>query len=139
MKNTSNLMYNIGRIFTIVELILGIILIPTGILLAVLVAVIEDFHYAGVASVIGWGVYFLVVAILALIFVGKAKRELKDEGNKNFTPFIITIVFGVVASNPFYIAGGILGIIVESKQGDKEEPKQVEEPKEEPAEEPKAE
>ena len=136
MKNTSNLMYNIGRIFNIIELILGIILVPLAILFLILTAVLDDFSFAQAGSMLGYGIYFLVVAILALIFVSKAKKELKDEGNKNFTPFIITIVFGAIASNPFYVVAGVLGIIVESKQGNKEEPKQVEEPKEE---EPKAE
>ena len=141
MKKTSNLMYNIGRIFTIIELILGPILIALGTLFLILSAVIEDFSVAAdSASLIVYGVWFLIGGILCLIFVGRAKKELENEGGKrNFKPYIITIVFGVVGSNPFYIVAGILGIIVESKQGDNNEPKQVEEPKEEPAEEPKAE
>ena len=140
MKNTSNKMYNIGRIFTIIELILGAILIPLGILLLILVALIEDFYYAGAGSLLGYGIWMLVGAILCLIFVAKAKKELADENNQNKTPFIITIVFGAIAGNVFYVLAGIFGLIADGQQGNKEQPK--EEPKqveEKPAEEPKAE
>jgi len=140
MKNASNKMYNIGRIFTIIELILGAIFIPLGILLLVLVTLIEDFNYAGAGSFIGYGVFFIVGAILCLIFVGKAKKELANEESRNKVPFIITIVFGAVAGNVFYVLAGIFGLIADGQQGNKEEPKPVEEkPAEEPQEEPKAE
>ena len=140
MKNASNKMYNIGRIFTIIEIILGPILILIGTLLLILSAVIEDFNAAANSgSLIFYGAYFIVGGILCLIFVSKAKKELADESTRNNKPFIITIVFGAIAGNVFYVLAGIFGLIAEGQQGNKEEPKQVEEPKEEPAEEPKAE
>jgi hypothetical protein len=134
MKHSSNLMYNIGRIFTIVEIILGAILIPLGILLVVLNVVVEDFNYAGGATAMGYGIWLLVAGILCLVFVSKAKKELADENNQNKTPFIITIVFGAIAGNVFYVLAGIFGLIADGQQGNKQEPKQVEEPKEEPKE-----
>ena len=142
MKNTSNTMYNIGRIFTIVELVLGPILFLIG-LICVIVGYVVDPQDAPLissgGSLIGWGIYFIVVSILALVFVGKAKRELADEQTKNPSPFIVTIVFGAIASNPFYVIAGIFGLVAENQQGQpaeeaKEEPKEVEEPKEEPKE-----
>ena len=138
MKNTSNTMYNIGRIFTIVELILGPILFIIG-LICVLVGYSVDPRDAALiasgGSLIGWGVYFIVVSILALVFVGKAKQELQNEETKNPTPFIITIVFGAIASNPFYVLAGIFGLIADGQQGQQnEQPKEVEEKKEEPKE-----
>ena len=136
MKNTSNKMYNIGRIFTIIEIIVGASFIPLGILLLVLQALIEDFSFLYSGTLLGYGIWFLVTGILCLVFVGKAKKELADENNKNKTPFIITIIFGAISGNVFYVLAGIFGLIAEGQQGNKEEPKQVEEPKEE---EPKAE
>ena len=75
-----------------------------------------------------------MAGILCLVFVSKAKKELADENNQNKTPFIITIVFGAIAGNVFYVLAGIFGLIADGQQGNKQEPKQVEEPKEEPKE-----
>lgn len=143
MKNTSNTMYNIGRIFTIVEIILGPIFFLLGLIFAIIAVALPD-EAAALAgpggTLIGYGIWFIVGGILCLIFVGKAKRELQDESNKNPTPFILTIVFGAIAGNVFYVLAGIFGLIADSQQGGNAEPKQVEEkPVEEKPEEPKAE
>lgn len=145
MKNTSRKMYNIGNIVNIISLILFPILFAIGLLVGIIGTVGDD---AGTAvsgwRLMGYAIYLTVIAILCFIFVGKAKRELEDENNKSFAPYIVSIVFGLLSwFNPFYVVAGVLGIIVESRQGNnqpKEEPKQVEEkPAEQPAEEPKAE
>ena len=138
MKNASNTMYRIGRIFTIIELVLGPILFLIG-LICVIVGSVQDPQDAAAISAggscIGWGVYFIVVSILALVFVNKAQKELNNEETRNPAPFIITIVFGAIASNPFYVLAGIFGLVADGQQGQQaEEPKEVEEPKEEPKE-----
>ena len=136
MKNTSRIMFNIGNIVTICYLGLGGLLLLISIICFIVGGVSSDpAATASGASCLGWAIYFLVGSILCLIFVGKAKKELADESTRNNTPFIITIVFGAIASNPFYVLAGIFGLIAESKQGNKE-PKEVEE---KPAEEPKEE
>ena len=136
MKNASNTMYRIGRIFTIVELILGPILFIIG-LIAVIAGSIKDPTDAALVSsggtCIAWGVYFVVVAILQLIFVSKAQKELENRETRNPTPFILTIVFGAIAQNVFYVLAGIFGLIADGQQGDQEQPKEVEN-KEEPKE-----
>ena len=137
MKNTSRIMFNVGNIVTIVYLGLGALFTLIGIIMIIVGAAGGDASVtASGGSVLGWGIYFLVTSILCLVFVGKAKKELADESTKNQTPFIITIVFGAIASNPFYVLAGIFGLIAESQQGNKEQPKEVEE---KPEEEPKAE
>ena len=70
-----------------------------------------------VRSCLGTGIYFLVTSILCLVFVSKAQKELEDESKENKTPFIITIVFGAIADNVFYVLAGIFGLIAESQQG----------------------
>ena len=135
MKNTSRIMFNIGNIVTICYLGLGALLSLIGLIVIIIGAVGGDggTTYAG-GKCLGAGIYFIVTSILCLVFVGKAKRELADESNRDNKPFIITIVFGAIASNPFYVLAGIFGLIAESQQG---QPKEVEaEPVEE---EPKAE
>ena len=137
MKNTSRVMFNVGNIVTICYLGLGALLSLIGLIVVIVGAVGSDGAVTSAGgTLLGWGIYFLVTSILCLVFVGKAKKELADESTKNQSPFIVTIVFGAVASNPFYVLAGIFGLIAESQQGNKEQPKEVEE---KPAEEPKAE
>ena len=138
MKNASRTMYNVGAIVNIIYLGLGALLTFLGILLLVLGGVNNDPALTSTgSSSLGWGIYLLVAAILTFVFVGKAKKELADENSQNLSPFIVTIVFGAISSNPFYVLAGIFGIIAESQERNakaqpKEEPKQVEEqPKEE--------
>ena len=68
-------------------------------------------------TLLGWGLYFVITSIVCLVLIGKAKRELADESKSNKKPFIVTIVVGAIASNPFYILGGIFGLIAEGQQG----------------------
>ena len=137
MQNASNTMYRIGRIFTIVELILGPIFILIGIILAIVGGIQDPVNQAMVnngGTMIAWGIYFIVVSILCLVFVSKAQKELANRDNRNPTPFILTIVFGAIAQNVFYVLAGIFGLIADGQQGgQKEEPKEVEQ-KEEPKE-----
>ena len=136
MRNTSSIMYRIGNIFTIIELVLGPILFVVGLIIAIVGGVQDSVNQAMVnsgRSMIGWGVYFVVVSILCLIFVGKAQRELANRDTRNPTPFILTIVFGAIAENPFYVLAGIFGLIADGQDGRQEQPKEVEqneEPKE---------
>ena len=137
MKNTSRIMFNVGNIVTIVLLGLGALFSLIGLILAIVGVASGNGSVSSAGGyLLGWGIYFLVTSILCLVFVGKAKRELADESTRNNAPFIVTIVFGAIASNPFYVLAGIFGLIAESQQGNQEQPKEVEE---KPAEEPKAE
>ena len=128
-------MYRIGNIFNICWFALGVLLAIIGTIVIIVGAIGGDGAVisSGVSTLVT-GLIFAVGAVLAWIFVGKAQKELADESTKNNKPFIITIVFGAIAENIFYILAGIFGLIAEGQQGQKEEPKQVEEPKEEPKE-----
>ena len=145
MKNTSRTMFNIGNIVNICYLGLGGLLALIGLLIMIIggaTGADEAAKAAAIASgggIFGWGLYFLITSILALVFVGKAKRELADESSQNNGPFIVCIVFGAISSNPFYVLAGIFGLIAESQERNAQQPKAVEESKEEPVEEPKEE
>lgn len=126
MKNASKTMFNIGNIFNIVLIALGALLVLIGI---ICFAAGGPEAAAPAGYCIGWGIYFLVTSILCLVFVGKAKKELEDESRKDNKPFIITIIFGAISDNVFYVLAGIFGLIAEGQQGSaqpKEEPKQIE-------------
>ncbi len=130
MKNASKTMFNVGHIVTIIYLILGALLAVIGIVTLIIgagaLAVAggdADAERAAAAAVgaggglLGWGLYFVITSIVCLVLIGKAKRELADESKSNKKPFIVTIVVGAIASNPFYILGGIFGLIAEGQQG----------------------
>ena len=123
MKNTSRTMFNIGNIFNICSIVLGGLLIGLGILL-IIVGNLPDVNKPDVVAVgsgaLGWGIYLLVTAILCFVFVKKAKEQLQDEDNKNTSPFIVTIVFGAVSSNPFYVLAGIFGLIAQGQDRNNE-------------------
>ena len=127
MRNASSTMYRIGRIFTIVELILGPIFFIVGLIFAIVGGIKDPTDAAMVSngsSMIGWGIYLVVVAILCLVFVGKALRELANRNDRNPTPFILTIVFGAIANNVFYVLAGIFGLIADGQDGRQEQPKE---------------
>ena len=114
MKNASKTMYRIGNIFTYIFIGLGALLFIIGLICVI--AGDAAVNAAG-GSCLGTGIYFLVTSILCLVFVSKAQKELEDESKENKTPFIITIVFGAIADNVFYVLAGIFGLIAESQQG----------------------
>ena len=127
MQNASNTMYRIGRIFTIIELILGPIFFVIGLIVLIVGSVQDPQDGALMGSggtLIGWGIYFIIVSILQLIFVSKAQKELANRDNRNPTPFILTIVFGAIAQNVFYVLAGIFGLIADGQQGRGSEPKE---------------
>ena len=139
MKNASTKMFRFGDIVNTIYMVVASILIPVGIILLCFGYFREEPIQQLIDSgkhCLRWGIYMTVATILALIFVAKAKRELADESHKNVAPFIVTIVFGAVSHNPFYVLAGIFGLIAESKQKNEEvvvqeEPKMLDEPKEE--------
>ena len=139
MKNASEKMFRYGNLVNRIYFIISLILVPLGILLMILGVVQDPVNQSLVDSgskSLGWGIYFLVMTILCFILVFKAQREIPNKDPKNFGPYIVSIVFGVLSENPFYVLAGIFGIIADSKENNqKEEPKQVEEQKEEPKEE----
>ena len=133
MKNASKTMFNIGNIFTIILLVLGGLFLLIGIIMSAVggaAGAAADAPEAALVGtpLIGFGIYILLAKIFALNFVGKAKKELADESKSNKTPFIITIIFGAIADNVFYVLAGIFGLVAEAQQG---QPAQVEEKKEE--------
>ena len=141
MKNASRTMFNVGNIFNVIQLILGALFFVIGVICAIIGAASDHPEVASTGgSLIGWGIYFLVVAILCFVFVGKAKRQLQNDDSRNPSPYILTIVFGAIACNPFYVLAGIFGLIANGQNnngGNNDEPRSL--PREEPREEPRQE
>ena len=128
MRNTQKTLYRIGAIINWVLLgIAALVFVIYSILLIVSIvnetAVTDDI--GGMVGMLIWGALILVL----LILVGKLEDEALQCRPNNLKAAILLIVFGVLAGNPLYIAGSIVGIIAGSQEANAEQPK--EEPKEE--------
>lgn len=137
MKNTSRTMYRIGNIINIFFLALGPLLFLIGIICIIVGAANDNGPLMSEGGkCIGWGIWFLVAAILCFVFVGKAQRQLGNDREQNRAPFIVTIVFGAVSTNPCYVLAGIFGLIADGQKSNDEQPKVIDA---EPVDEDKAE
>lgn len=131
MKNTSKTMYRVGRIVNVLLLIAGVLLTLLGLICVIIGAAGEAIGdgtgeqelsdavaglVAAGSSCLGYGIFLFVGAILAFIFVGKAMRELANEQSHNKMPYILTIIFGAIGENVFFVLAGIFGIIAESQE-----------------------
>ena len=121
MKNASQIMYKIGKIINIVVIVIFAILIVVNIVtLGAAAAVDGDVEAKAVAIGAAVGgmvtsIIFLALAIVALVVANKAINAIGD-GQENRKPHIICIVMGAISENPFYILGGIFGLIAESQE-----------------------
>ena len=135
MKHNIPKMFRFGNIANSIYLGVGVFVFSLSIVLLIIGAATNKPEITSAAwDLFKWGFYLALGAFLCLIIViGKAEKQAADESNKSLSPYILSIVFGVISSNPFYVIAGIFGVIVTSKENNnenKEEPKQIEEPKE---------
>lgn len=137
MKNASQIMYRIARIFTIVAAAIFLALSLVFGILTIVGAFSEDISGAywlgrSIAVIIYLGIE------IAIFFVGgKALKDMQEDV-KNQTPHIICIVIGVIG-NIFYLLGGIFGLIAIAQEEDSTKEEKKEEVEAEPKEEEKAE
>ena len=145
MKNASSIMYKIGKIFNIVEIVLTGLCIICGIIIACAAKPIAesaaenpellesigklsnqpiasgDVQTVVFAVVLGWGLGLLIGGIfglgveIAALIVLGKQRNKIDEGSLAVAPHVFMIVFGAF-TNVFYILSGIFGLIVRAKE-----------------------
>lgn len=123
MRNATNVMYKIGKVFNIIGVVLSAILIIAGIVViaGVDIVVSESASEQDAALLVAAGAIYLVIGIIelvvqiiSLVLVGKAKAEL-DGGNGSKKMQIVMIVFGAIGCI-FYLLGGIFGIVTISSE-----------------------
>ena len=120
MVNAAKIMYIIGKIKNIIELVGIAFLLVSGVVMTINPSLFLDLDpksLPDVASIVACGIAFIVlgvivlaVCILELVFASKAMAALKS-GSKNTMPHIVMIVFGVLGTDIFYLLGGIFGLV----------------------------
>lgn len=103
MEKASRIMYTIANIFNWVDLALHIALIVFAVLT---LCHVGDFNVSDpIISIVFSGIGLLVCLILiSMVRIAKAKNSSKGWD-------VLFIVLGVIAWNPFYVLGGIFGVI----------------------------
>ena len=121
MKTAAKIMYIIGRIGNIIELVCGVILFISGIVALAggsISAVSSSDNeqlaavFASGTSLIIFGILLFVISLVVLILSKKGINALKNNTVEN-APHIVMIVIGAISQNYFYILGGIFALIGE--------------------------
>ena len=103
METASRVMYSIANFFTWILAIASAALIVMSAL--AMAHVIDGNQVLGTSSL----VYYIIVLIVALITISLVKIAKNRHSSKGWD--ILFIVLGVLGSNPFYILGGIFGVV----------------------------
>lgn len=118
MKNNIPKMFRFGNIANAIYLAVGALLFVIGLILGIVGAVGEQAALASAGwDMFGWGFYLALGAIVSfIVVVGNMEKRALKEDNNSLAPFIVSGVFGLVFSNPFYVIAGVFGIIVTSRE-----------------------
>ena len=123
MKSASKVFYMIGFVFNIIAIIFG------GLLLAFSIMGLTDHElFLKIVAELNRGEQLvhdtlilmivllsieLVLDVLFLIIILKAKKDL-NEGNGKLSTHVVLLIAGILASNLFYLLGGIFGLVAAS-------------------------
>ena len=122
MKKASQILYTIGKVFNVIEIVGLALMTLLGILVmafpeqAFVSNMVENVNFMrGSGMGMLWsGIIGLIISSVVLYFANRATKSLENNVTEN-SPHIIMIIvgfFGVI----FYLVGGILGIIAENSE-----------------------
>lgn len=116
MKNASETMYRIGRIFNFILLGIYAILIVVN-LVSMIVGLTDSNRSAQVSSAVSGLITNIILIALTVVLLFLAKKAMTDieADGTNQTPHILMIVFGVLTGDVFYLLGGIFGLVAISQ------------------------
>ena len=126
MGKATRMLYTVGKVFNIIEIILSVLGLTAGILAVVfnndigerlLTAGLDMIDPVNTLSVTGWGLILssavmLLVSAIVLALANNAYNAVTN-GRVDITPHVVMIVVGVFG-NIFYLIGGVLGIFEEN-------------------------
>ena len=123
MKSASKVFYMIGFVFNIIAIIFG------GLLLAFSIMGLTDHElFLKIVAELNRGEQLvhdtlilmivllsieLVLDVLFLVIILRAKKDL-NEGNGKLSTHVVLLIAGILASNLFYLLGGIFGLVAAS-------------------------
>lgn len=121
MKQVSKVMYTIGKVINILELIFSVLMLVCGICFVAMrdqlagkfteisrLNTPDEVAAVGITMIV-LAVITFVVALLIYIFARKATKAL-NENSKNTTSHTIMLVIGIFG-DVFYFLGGLFGIL----------------------------
>ena len=122
MKSASRVMYIIGKVFNIIEMVLTPFIVVLGALCIaykseVFNKLVEDHlttltsaeqvKYLGISLII-FGVIALIISVVIFLLAKRASNSLKTN-DKNTTPHVIMLVIGIFG-DIFYFLAGLFGL-----------------------------
>ena len=121
MEKSAKIMYIIGKVFTIISLVMMVFGIILGIIMMNNAQMIYDQLPAGTVESVEYikflGQYTLILSIVLIIvyialivLISKAKKAL-DEGSTKQGLHIAMIVIGALSFDIFYLLGGIFALV----------------------------
>ena len=110
MERASRVMYSIANIFTWILAILSAALIVIASLS--LAGILPSGDFSQFANV-GYIVYYAIVLVVAIITIAMVRRAKAKNSSKGWD--VLFIVLGVIGANVFYILGGIFGLLAVRK------------------------
>ena len=122
MGKASKILYTVGKVVNVFEIIMTAFALVMGILIAAFGdAVIPStpafnwmrMTYTGVGMIVG-GAVALVISVVTLVLANNATRALENGRTEN-APHIVMIVVGFFG-DIFYLLGGIFGIVSENTE-----------------------
>lgn len=111
MKTAAKVMYLIGTIFAIIGFIFMIVLVVIGVIgLTNPDAQVED---SQMVAYIVTGIILSIIYLIAILIGNKGRKSLGN-GKVNIAPHVLSIVFGALGGDIFFLLGGIFGLVGES-------------------------
>lgn len=123
MKSASKIFYMIGFVFNIIAIIFG------GLLLAFSIMGLTDHElFLKIVTEVNRGEQLvrdtlilmivllsieLVLDIIFLVIILRARKNL-NEGNGKLSTHVVLLIAGILASNLFYLLGGVFGLVAAS-------------------------
>lgn len=123
MKNASKIMYTIGKVINVIEIVFAVLFILLSVLIisqpnaiaeeaikqgATALDTPQKAQSCGIVMLVG-AIIALIVSIVIFILATRAVKRLK-ENDKGTTPHVIMLVIGVFG-DIFYFLGGLFGIL----------------------------
>ena len=122
MKNASNTMFRIGKVFNVFGLIASICMIVAGPILMIVGSANNESVLVkdGVYSLM-FGIHFTVAFSCANKYSNRSLQQLSNGSDNGLTNYITAMVFGTLSTNVFVLLGGIFAIVSSSQSNQNNE------------------